>query len=170
MRLQPPTVPLALYRDAYVELDDKRLVRRAVNDATFKFLEDRSDSVVFSATVDAELVDGEPTCTRLVFLPGTGQLTRALLRQFDPRWYAAFLLTVTGMVLTDDNSGTPDSEGIAELLVSQPRRRTVNDERLAAVADAYRTGGAPAVERDCRVSRSQAYRLVSQARAAGMLS
>ena len=43
-------------------------------------------------------------------------------------------------------------------------RRTLTRTRLTQVADAYHRGGARAVERECAVSRSQAYRLISQAR------
>jgi hypothetical protein len=49
------------------------------------------------------------------------------------------------------------------------RRRTTTDQRLQEVAASFNRGRAHAVEHDHGVSRSQAFRLISQAREAGLL-
>ena len=58
----------------------------------------------------------------------------------------------------DDNASYP-----------RPRRVRLTRKRLAEVAAAYERGGGLAVEWDCNVSKSQAFRLIGQARDAGLL-
>jgi hypothetical protein len=63
-----------------------------------------------------------------------------------------------------------DSPESQEFLARAIRRRTTVDEsRLQEVADVYRLAGVSGVERTLYVSRSQAYRLVKQAREAGLI-
>jgi hypothetical protein len=171
MRLQYPTIPLALNREAYVGVGDDVLVPRRLADATFTYLADDDDSVVLSVTVDAEMVDGRPTCTRMVITAGTEEITRSLLAQLDPLWFVARTLSTGGMVPEGSAGSTfsPDPTAAGEALARLPRRRSVDSARLAEVAAAYRRGGAVAVKRDCNVSRSQAFRLVKQARESGLL-
>jgi len=169
MRLAPPTVPIALYRDAYVGVGDGPLVPRRLDDATFTYLADEDDSVIFTATIDAAMIDGRPACTRMVIEAGSEPVTRKFLALLDPVGLAAFTLSIGGMV-PDGDSGrvfTPDAIAAGEALARLPRRRTVDNARLAEVARAYRRGGAVAVARDCKLSKSQAFRLVKQAREAG---
>jgi hypothetical protein len=177
MRLRPPTLPVFFndaypvgQKDAYVELKDGSLARRRVEGATFTYLADDSDDVAVTVTVDAEIQQGEPRCTRVVVEVGTEPLTPRLLRQVDPRWYAVYTLGLPGLALNEQGDGfTPDPGRVMERLAGAPRRRSVDVARLRQVAEAYRAGRAAGVERDCHVSRSQAYRLIALARDAGLL-
>ena len=172
MRLRRPTVPISLYREAMVELGKKgHLVMRQLEGMVFTYLEDDDETVVLTVVVDVEMVAGEPTCTRMEVTPGTQPLTRKLLGQLDPGWFARDLLVYTAMAPKGEHPGvfTPDPEGAAEVMASLPKRRSTTPARLEQVASAYRAGGITRVITACHVSKSQAYRLVDQARKAGKL-
>lgn len=177
MRIQRPPVPIGFYTGAFKSLDesytalgdDGHIVQRRVENKTFSFLEDDSDTVAFTVTVDAEMALGEPTCTRMLIEAGTQQLSDKVLSQVSPRALAADVLLFTGLATTGDGGFTPDPEGTATLLAGTPKRRTVTPARLAAVAAAYKRGDIAGVVADCHVSKSQAYRLVGQAREAKLL-
>ena len=74
-------------------------------------------------------------------------------------------------VLPDGTTYTRDrSDDVAERVVAAVRARTsVGRGRLDDVAKFYEAGGVPAVMDNLVVSRSQAYRLVNQARDAGII-
>lgn len=171
MRLRPPTVRIPMYLDAYVDLPGGVKAPKRIEDATFTYLENDSDDVVLTVTVDAEMAAGEPVCTRMVLVSGSQQLTKGLLSKLDPRWFATYTLSIAGMTPLDDSGKrfTPDSESVGELLAGVPRRRSTDKSRLTEVAEAFRHGGAEGVRRECHVGRSQAYRLVREARLAGYL-
>ena len=94
-----------------------------------------------------------------------------MLNRLDPDWFAQDALTANGFTTSGGlrDAFTPDPAATRAALDALPQRRSVTQARLAEVADAFRRGGAKAVERDCAVSRSQAFRLVAQARDAGHL-
>lgn len=171
MRRDWPTFTLPLTGESeFVPVDDDVLVPRRIEGATFTYLAEDDDSVVVSVTVDAEMVDGQPVCTRLVVEGGTRHVTRTLLAEVDPLWFARMVLSGGGF-RPGGKAGTwvHDAVRASDALQRLPRRRTVNSARLAEVAEAYQRGGADAVVHDCHVSRSQAFRLVKQAREAGQL-
>lgn len=70
-----------------------------------------------------------------------------------------------------DTTGSTPAEPVAvETVVRAVRKReTVTTDRLAEVAHFYELGGVAGIEAVLYVSRGQAYRLVKQAREAGLL-
>ena len=143
---------------------------KRLNGVEFRYLEDNSDTLVLAVTVDVT-VDGDAVdVPRMVIEAGTQKITRKLVGQLDPMWFAKQALSPLGFAPEGNGRGfTPDPAGTAAALGTLPRRRSVTRARLTEVAAAYQRGGAKAVERDCNVSRSQAFRLVKQARKAGVL-
>ena len=69
------------------------------------------------------------------------------------------------VTLSDDHT----SRGKEIIVTAVRRRNAVGDGRLSEVAALYEGGGIGTVEGKLAVSRSQAYRLVKQAREAGHL-
>jgi hypothetical protein len=171
MRLRWPTLALPHQYD-YEHVGDDVLVPRRIEGATFTYLADDDDTVILTVTVDAEMSNGHPVCTKISFEAGTQRLSRKLLSEFDPLWFVSWLLSTGGIVPkggTEGDAFMPDPENALAALQRIPRRRTVDDARLTEVAAAYRRGGAAAVARDGGVTKSQAFRLVKQAREAGFL-
>ena len=165
MRIERPRVPIPSW-SAYTDIGDDRLVQRRVENATFTYWPDdeTDDNFVLKVTVDAELVVDEPTCTRMILEPGTQRLDKTLMGLLDPRWFADEVLRFTGLAPTGSGSYVLDPEGTGQRIAAVPRRRTVTASRLDEVAAIYRRAGITGVIRECHVSKSQAYRLVAQAR------
>jgi hypothetical protein len=154
----------------YVRLGDV-LVPDRVHDGMFRFLPGEGETVLFTATVDAAVVEGTAVCTRLVIEQGTEPVTRRMLGQIDPPWLAASLLADHGEAPLEGHPGVYsfDRDATWEALTKTPQRRKLTSARLAEVATAYRRGGVPGVRRDCDISQPSAYRLVREARRAGAL-
>jgi hypothetical protein len=133
---------------------------------------DDDDRPLVTVTHEMEIVNGEPETRRIEFEapPGAPQLTDNDLSRNRRAWYQARALEMVGFVPDeeDETITRPDRERVRTELAARPRRRVTND-RLREVADAYRRGGAQQVKKELYVSRSQAFRLVGQARDAGLL-
>lgn len=145
-------------------------VPRRLDGVVFTWLDD-DDAVAFKLTVDVEIVGEHVTCRRLVVDAGTQDVTKAMLGWIDPTFYGRHVLALAAMVQHEGKPHvfSPDPEAAARALAEVPKRRTVTTARLIEVAEAYLRGGAAAVQRDCNVSKAQAYRLVAQARTAELL-
>lgn len=171
MRLRRPELQrFPQDRSQYRQIGEHAVPHRLQNQV-YTWLEDESDAAVLTVTVDVTLDRHGLACNRMVIESGTQTLTRRVVGQLDPLWFAADALGVYGFAVsgTDGSIFTPDPTGANAELAALPRRRSVTPDRLAEVAAAYERDGSAGVVHDCFVSRSQAFRLVSQARAAGYL-
>jgi hypothetical protein len=159
-------------RDDYVHVEEHLAVPRAVDAVPFRWVEIDTGATACTVTVDVRFEAGEARVSRMAVDEGVHRLTKTLLATvLDPEMYARDALAFYGFTTSGpgENAFTPDPEAALEALAALPRRRTVDGARLEEVAAAYRRGGVDAVVRDCHRSKSQAYRLVTQARNAGKL-
>lgn len=173
MRLErPPWVPLPTTSGEFQTVGE-HFVPRRLTEQVYTYFEDDSDDVLLRVVVDVSISADGLSCDRLVLEPGTHALTRALLAELDPLWFAADALGAYGFAggFTPRGTlaGTPDDVGATLALSSLKRRTAVTPARLDEVAAAYERGGAAAVQRSCFVSKSQAHRLIDRARRSGKL-
>lgn len=158
-------------RDTYVHIDDDYDVPGAVDGVVITETDETTGAIVLRVTMDLRFdVDG-PRASRMMFEEGTQRLTKTFFSSFDPDGWAQRLLAFYGFKTwgTGRSVFTPDPAAAWGALDAMPRRRSVTQRRLEEVAAAFERDGARAVQRDCHVSKSQAYRLVDQAREAGLL-
>lgn len=100
------------------------------------------------------------------------ELTMSEVRASNMRLEAAFKRTMEAMGIDADGPtySFDDTAASRESVVNALRQReTVDRDRLEEVAKWYHEGGAPRVERELFVSRSQAYRLIRRARDAQLI-
>lgn len=132
--------------------------------------------------MDVAVEDGTPRCSelRVIRNPGLGWLNGTELRRFPLQRWLEFVCANAGMVVepgsVPGNSllrlpGEVDSEKVQRDVQRATRRRSIDDDFLREVADAYRVGGAQRVKAELGpASDSQVFRWVRRARERGILS
>jgi hypothetical protein len=187
--------PSARTKDGLVFLapvgDGDVVVPMAMQAVITQASDDETDPLpVVTVTLDVEVVDRVPLCTRFQVEGSPAHpVTKRLLGQMSPEQWAGAVVALCAVTTPPDSPTFQsviddmvdgevrmlhipllvDPEAGQDAVEQVRRRRTVTPTRLAQVAAAYQRGGAAAVARESHISRAQAFRLVRQARDAGYL-